>query len=377
LCWGCGDSINSATISAFADATNPAFSARQYPGSTSNVLEVQKSDATKMFYINSLGNVFINDGVLPSGLNTTAASRRFNIFTEGSTSVIQLADYTDGGPSNGIAFFSGRGTKAAPTALQTTNQIAQFGFNGYDDVGPASAGSFVVSASGTWSNSGVNHPAGFDLTMVSPQSNTARSRLKYDWATETLTLMQNSSSNTGRVSIEDSVFMPSIIPFVSGTKLYLVANGANNNQILTQSGIPYADISGAPSALSLTTTGTSGAATYNSGTGVLNIPQYSAGGGGSSYSVNTITASTYTETATSGEVINLLDCTSNAIAIDLPTAVGNTAKITFKKIDNSANTPTVTPDGSETIDGEANQEILFQYTSFTIISDGANWYIIN
>jgi hypothetical protein len=33
-------------------------------------------------------------------------------------------------------------------------------------------------------------------------------------------------------------------------------------------------------AISLTTTGTSGAATYDSGTGVLNIPQYSGGGGG-------------------------------------------------------------------------------------------------
>lgn len=34
----------------------------------------------------------------------------------------------------------------------------------------------------------------------------------------------------------------------------------------------------ARSAISLTTTGTSGAATYNSGTGVLNVPQYSGGG---------------------------------------------------------------------------------------------------
>jgi len=37
-------------------------------------------------------------------------------------------------------------------------------------------------------------------------------------------------------------------------------------------------------ALSLTTTGTSGAATYSSSTGVLNIPQYSGGSGGTTYS---------------------------------------------------------------------------------------------
>lgn len=40
----------------------------------------------------------------------------------------------------------------------------------------------------------------------------------------------------------------------------------------------YTDLSGRPSALSLTTTGTSGSATYNSSTGVLNIPAYTVGG---------------------------------------------------------------------------------------------------
>lgn len=39
----------------------------------------------------------------------------------------------------------------------------------------------------------------------------------------------------------------------------------------------YITASGARSAISLTTSGTSGAATYNSGTGVLNIPQYQGG----------------------------------------------------------------------------------------------------
>lgn len=41
----------------------------------------------------------------------------------------------------------------------------------------------------------------------------------------------------------------------------------------------YSDLSGKPPALSLTTTGTSGAATFNSGTGVLNIPNYAPGTG--------------------------------------------------------------------------------------------------
>ena len=42
--------------------------------------------------------------------------------------------------------------------------------------------------------------------------------------------------------------------------------------------LQYCSFSGSGSSLTLTTTGTSGAATYNSGTGVLNIPVYSGGG---------------------------------------------------------------------------------------------------
>lgn len=46
----------------------------------------------------------------------------------------------------------------------------------------------------------------------------------------------------------------------------------NNNQLTNGSG--FVDQAGARSAISLTTTGTSGAATYNSSTGVINIPNY-------------------------------------------------------------------------------------------------------
>lgn len=50
----------------------------------------------------------------------------------------------------------------------------------------------------------------------------------------------------------------------------------------------YLNQAGARAAISLTTTGTSGAATYNSGTGVLNIPNYAPGTG----TVTSITAGT-------------------------------------------------------------------------------------
>ena len=61
----------------------------------------------------------------------------------------------------------------------------------------------------------------------------------------------------------------------------------------------------ARASISLTTTGSSGAATYNSTTGVLNIPQYSGGGGGS-ISLAAIGSTPNANAATlTGTVLNL------------------------------------------------------------------------
>ena len=72
----------------------------------------------------------------------------------------------------------------------------------------------------------------------------------------------------------------------------------------------YVNQSGARSAISLTTTGSSGAASYNSSTGVLNIPQYS-GGGGSSYTFSSGL------TNVSGTVTNDLSTGKNVITQDI------------------------------------------------------------
>ncbi len=74
----------------------------------------------------------------------------------------------------------------------------------------------------------------------------------------------------------------------------------------------------------------------------------------------------------------ICDATSSNQTFTLPAAATMTGlKFTFKKIDVSANTVTITPDGSEKIDGAANYIISSLYESITIISDGSNWYIIS
>ncbi len=100
-------------------------------------------------------------------------------------------------------------------------------------------------------------------------------------------------------------------------------------------------------------------------------------GGSSGYTVSSVSAS-YTETATSGEKIVLCTGGLSGITVTLPTAVGNTAKLTFKVVDNGgAATPlTLDGNGAQTIDGTATKTRIAQYSSYTIISDNANWQII-
>lgn len=88
------------------------------------------------------------------------------------------------------------------------------------------------------------------------------------------------------------------------------------------------------------------------------------------------TAATRNETATSGVVIILCDCTSNNITINLPTAIGNTARYKIKKIDSSSNTVIIDPFGTQTIDGSTTVTISKQYLALELVSDNTNLSII-
>lgn len=87
-------------------------------------------------------------------------------------------------------------------------------------------------------------------------------------------------------------------------------------------------------------------------------------------------ATPYNDTTVKGTKAVLHDATSGSITHNLPTAVGNYARITVKKIDSSANTVTVDPNGTETIDGGTTAVLRKRWESITLISDGTNWVII-
>jgi len=82
-------------------------------------------------------------------------------------------------------------------------------------------------------------------------------------------------------------------------------------------------------------------------------------------------------TATLDDYVVLCDSTTADVAITLPLASSTEGlELTLKKIDSSTNACSVLPNGAELIDG-SNSSISFytQYTSYTVISDGTEWWV--
>lgn len=75
--------------------------------------------------------------------------------------------------------------------------------------------------------------------------------------------------------------------------------------------------------------------------------------------------------------ILLVDASAGDVTIALPPAsVLRGRTFTVKKIDASANDVTIEPDGSETIDGAANESVSSQWDSTTFNSNGSAWFIL-
>lgn len=88
----------------------------------------------------------------------------------------------------------------------------------------------------------------------------------------------------------------------------------------------------------------------------------------------TITATT---SAAAADYVVLVNATSAAVTYTLPAASSSTNRIlVIQKIDSSTNTVTVSPNGSDTINGAASQAISTQYGAITVQSNGSTWTIL-
>lgn len=89
-----------------------------------------------------------------------------------------------------------------------------------------------------------------------------------------------------------------------------------------------------------------------------------------------VAAKTGAYTATAADCVISGDATSASFTITLPTAVGITGRIYQIKKINSANTVTIDGNGAETIDGATTKDLTTQWSSYTLVSDGANWLVL-
>lgn len=105
------------------------------------------------------------------------------------------------------------------------------------------------------------------------------------------------------------------------------------------------------------------------------------GGALGTYSIQTWTQSAQTAIVTLTSTASTVQLVSNAgatYAITLPAASGNGAKVlAFKKTDNNTNQITITPAGSDTIDGAASYALTAQNQYIVLQSDGTSvWRVI-
>lgn len=89
----------------------------------------------------------------------------------------------------------------------------------------------------------------------------------------------------------------------------------------------------------------------------------------------TSVSATYTA---ADEYIILVDASGANRTINLPAASGVANRIyIIKKTDSSANTVTIDPNASETIDGATTKVLSAQYARIQIVCNGTNWFIID
>lgn len=125
-----------------------------------------------------------------------------------------------------------------------------------------------------------------------------------------------------------------------------------------------------------TTIGTNFTLTLPTGAGKNTQPLKTDGSGNLNFDWGVTTYKTAAYTATIADEVIFCNFSSNA-AITLFTAVGNTGKrVTVKRIAGAGNV-TITPNGSETIDGSANKVIYVVNDLYELISDGTNWFVLN
>lgn len=155
---------------------------------------------------------------------------------------------------------------------------------------------------------------------------------------------------------------------ISGLAASLAAK-TDKATLTTKGDIYAATAASTPARLGVGSDGQVLTADSSQATGIKWAP---AGGSNS----HTVVSKTSAYTATTSDEVILVSASGGAVTITLPTAVGNSNFYSIKKTDSSGNFVTIDTTSSQTIDGGLTAVIKVQYASVTVVSNGANWFII-
>ena len=84
-------------------------------------------------------------------------------------------------------------------------------------------------------------------------------------------------------------------------------------------------------------------------------------------------------TLTDDQLLANVDSSAASRTITLPSAVGRDGRrLIVKKADSETTTTvTVTPDGSETVDGQTGMVLVSPWSGLELASDGSNWIVVS
>jgi hypothetical protein len=118
--------------------------------------------------------------------------------------------------------------------------------------------------------------------------------------------------------------------------------------------------------------------TVVTGTGPNVISKRDGNGNLSNIGLQSISISNNTTLTAAQSGIVFVTTGGGAVTATLPTAVGNAQlSYIFKKVDSGLGTVYIATTSSQLIDGLATKPIIFQYDYIQVVSDGANWDIID
>jgi hypothetical protein len=212
-----------------------------------------------------LGTAAFQNSTVFDPAGSAASAQAFSIQRSNQTGT-QLAATISDFSSAALSAVTWSTLTGKPSFATVATSGAYSDLSGLPTLGTASAqptSSFATSAQGTLADTAVQPAAltsGLATKFNNPSGSTAQ-YLRGDGSTATFPTAVSSFTN-------DSGYLTGITSGQVTTALgFTPYNATNPSGFITQSG--------ARTAISLTTTGSSGAATYNSSTGVLNVPSYS------------------------------------------------------------------------------------------------------